>query len=90
MCCGKGMVEDEVRGDRVVELSGIASIFCQGNTITSVTRPPTTRQARGRERERAKGEEGLNDLEAHTTNDSGYPKRLKLGLLLLYREYLYY
>jgi len=41
---------------RVVELSGRASIFCQGNTIISVTRPPTKikqeRKSRERERER--------------------------------------
>ena len=42
-----------------MELSEIASIFCQGNTKTSVTRPPTTRQARGeREREREGEREG--------------------------------
>ena len=35
----------------VVELSEVASIFCQGNTIISVTRPPTTRQAKREERD---------------------------------------
>ena len=44
---------------RVVELSGRASIFCQGNTIISVTRPPTKiKQERGeREKERREREE---------------------------------
>jgi hypothetical protein len=47
---GRREVGDRVKevGDGLVELSEKASIFCQGNTRISVTRPPTTRQ---RERE---------------------------------------
>jgi len=64
-----------------------ASIFCQGNTKISVTRPPTkTKQEREKEREREREREMKRErhsmvLRDHT-NDSGYPKRLKLGLQL--------
>ena len=54
----------------------------QGNTIISVTRPPIKtkqeREKREREREERFGSMVLRDH----TNDSGNPKRLKLGLQL--------
>ena len=58
---------------------------CQGNTIISVTRPPTKiKQERREKREREREEKkrfGSMVLRDHT-NDSGNPKRLKLGLQL--------
>jgi len=63
----------------------MASNTCQGNTIISVTRPPTKiKQERREKREREREEKkrfGSMVLRDHT-NDSGNPKRLKLGLQL--------
>ena len=60
------------------------AVVCQGNTIISVTRPPTKikQERKRREREREKRERLGSMVLRDYTNDSGNPKRLKLGLQL--------
>ena len=56
--------------------------LCQGNTIISVTRPPTKIKQERKRRERERRERlGSMVLRDHI-NDSGNSKRLKLGLQL--------